>query len=312
MLKGKLKKTILTVILPYYKISFLRETLLSLEAQTCKDFELFIGNDASPNDPEKLISEILQTTAFSYKKYESNFGSKSLVQQWNRIMKDSELSGWFMILGDDDVLLPDFVEEFYRSLPEIEKNHCNAVKYRAKMIDENSRDLGVFSKFRKLIDPTEYFSTKILKGSRSSLSEHIFRTSVFQKYGFKEFPLAWESDNCALLEVSEKKPIYFISTSGVLVRSSNENISGRKDNMELKSKASIMFQKHIINNLSDRISSEALSYLIDLQIYYNYHKGHPLNVNLAKHYLRQRNFRKLLTLPKTLVLLWWKNKNFSK
>jgi hypothetical protein len=43
--------------------------LQSLERQTCKNFKLFIGNDASPENPENLIKETLKTTDFIYKEY---------------------------------------------------------------------------------------------------------------------------------------------------------------------------------------------------------------------------------------------------
>ncbi len=301
----------LTILIPYYKISFFRETLESLENQTCKDFKLFIGNDNSPDNPEALIEDVLVNTPFVYKKYDENLGGNNLVKQWNRVYQDAKVSEWFMILGDDDVLLPDFVEVFYKNLSEIQNNHCNAVKYRAKLIDENGDEKSDFSKFPTLLDPKDYFSTKILYGSRSSLSEHVFRKNIFEKYGFREFPLAWESDNAALLETSENQPIFFIDESGVLVRVSDENISGRKDNMKEKSTASIMFQKHIINHLGNRISSEALNYLIDLQIYYKYHEGIGLDINLFKHYWVMGKYKKILALPKTYFTLW-KHNHFSK
>ena len=85
----------LTIIIPYYKISFFKETLQSLERQTCKNFKLFIGNDASPENPENLIKETLKTTAFNYKEYTENFGSQNLVKQWERCIQDCGITEWF-------------------------------------------------------------------------------------------------------------------------------------------------------------------------------------------------------------------------
>ena len=47
----------LAIIIPYYKLTFFRETLDSLAAQTDQRFHVYIGNDASPEDPTNLLEE---------------------------------------------------------------------------------------------------------------------------------------------------------------------------------------------------------------------------------------------------------------
>lgn len=70
----------LAIIIPYYKIAFFKETLQSLEMQTCKYFSLFIGNKVSPENPVNLIKETLKTTAFKYQIYTENIGSQNFVK----------------------------------------------------------------------------------------------------------------------------------------------------------------------------------------------------------------------------------------
>lgn len=41
----------LAIVIPYYKINYFEETLKSLSNQTDKKFKVYIGNDASENDP---------------------------------------------------------------------------------------------------------------------------------------------------------------------------------------------------------------------------------------------------------------------
>lgn len=95
----------LAIIIPYYKIAFFKETLQSLEMQTCKYFSLFIGNKVSPENPENLIKETLKTTAFKYQIYTENIGSQNFVKQWESCIQNCEITDWFHILGDDDILL---------------------------------------------------------------------------------------------------------------------------------------------------------------------------------------------------------------
>ena len=293
----------LTIIIPYYKISFFKETLQSLERQTCKNFKLFIGNDASPENPENLIKETLKTTAFNYKEYTENFGFQNLVKQWERCIQDSEISEWFQILGDDDVLLPDFVENFYKNLAAIEGYGCKVIKVKRRTIDGNGNFLSDFTNYDTLIDVKQYFSNKILNGARSSLSEHIFKISSYKKFGFRDFPLAWASDDAAILEFSECRPIYFINKGGVLIRISNENISGKKDNLDLKEKAGIIYQKFLLNKHLNKIDKKAALHLINMQIFYRYHHNIPLSINLPYLYLRLGCIKKIITLPRTFYIL---------
>lgn len=41
----------LAKIVPYYKLCFFEETLQSLSNKTDKGFKVYIGDDASPEDP---------------------------------------------------------------------------------------------------------------------------------------------------------------------------------------------------------------------------------------------------------------------
>ena len=54
--------------------------------------------------------------------------------------------------------------------------------------------------------------------TRSSLSEYIFSRSMYNKYGFYDYPLAWNSDDRAWLDFSDNKPIYSINESIVFFR----------------------------------------------------------------------------------------------
>lgn len=294
----------LTIIIPYYKIAFFKETLQSLERQTCKDFNLFIGNDASPENPENLIKETLKTTDFIYKEYTHNVGSQNLVKQWERCIQDCGITEWFQILGDDDVISYNFVEEFYRNLPEINQNNCNVVKFSQCWINENGERITDFTDYDQLIDPADNIGYKIMKAERSSLSEHIFRKKQYLKFNFKNFPLAWATDDIAVLEFSERKHIYFIKNSKVLVRVSNENISGRTDNQLEKKNAKIASEKYLIKRHYKNLTKESLIKIINNQIYYRYHYNTPLGFSLFKTYYYLGHYKKILALPKTYLILY--------
>ena len=130
----------LAIIIPAYKPRFLQETLDSIAKQNNHEFTVYIGDDASPDSPEKLLEKYQGKFNFTYKKFNDNLGSISLVKQWERcidMMKDEE---WFMILGDDDVLGEKVVEEFYKKKDSVEKLKINVIKYATVVIDDDEWD----------------------------------------------------------------------------------------------------------------------------------------------------------------------------
>ena len=95
---------------------------------------------------------------------------------------------------------------------------------------------------------TSSFYRKFEKSTRSSLSEYIFSRASFLKYGFYDYPLAWNSDDRAWLDFSDNKPIFTINESIVFFRMSSINISGKQDNLSDKNTSEIEFYKFLILN----------------------------------------------------------------
>ncbi|MBP6378071.1 MAG: glycosyltransferase [Kaistella sp.] len=288
----------LTIIIPYYKISFFKETLQSLERQTCKNFKLFIGNDASPENPENLIKETLKTTAFNYKEYTENFGFQNLVKQWERCIQDCGITEWFQILGDDDVISENFVKEFYNNIEVIDSERSNVIKYSQRWIDESGKPFKEYSVQPKLLSALENWKEKYIKGQRSSLSEHIFRKSAYEKVKFRHFPLAWGTDDLAVFEISGTAPVYFISDAKVEVRISSQSISGSGELYLEKQRHAISFETYFINKYHQQLPKEFISDKINQQINFAFHHRYSdLKLNLVKYYWHLGEFKKLAKLP---------------
>ena len=129
----------LAVIIPYYKFTFFEATLQSLANQTDKRFKVYIGDDASPEDCNYLISEFKGYFDFTYHRFETNLGGISLTQQWERCIALSSNEEWVMILGDDDVLGKNVVAEFYNNLPKIKSENVNVVRFSTQKIDDEGK-----------------------------------------------------------------------------------------------------------------------------------------------------------------------------
>ncbi|MFH6987208.1 glycosyltransferase family A protein [Flavobacterium collinsii] len=236
----------LAIVIPYYKLIFFKETLKSLSDQTDKRFKVYIGNDASPEDPSLLLEQYRNKIDLVYHLFDNNLGGASLIQHWERCIRLVADEEWVMILGDDDVLEPNFVEEFYSNLEEVSTCQSNVIRYATKLIDGEDKILSQVYKHPKHEKATDFFCRKFSGKTRSSLSEYIFKKEVYVTYRFTYYPLAWHSDDMAVLEFSENKIIFTINESSVKIRVSEESLSGSTFNIAEKRLAASFFYMDLV------------------------------------------------------------------
>lgn len=237
----------LAIVIPYFKIKFFEDCLLSLKNQVNKDFVVYIGNDASIDDPGELLEEYSKFIKIIYFRFRENLGGTSLVGQWNRCIDLVGSQEWIMVLGDDDKLGPGCVEEFYYSLDQIEKNDLSVIRFATKVI--NSRGQIISQKYiHPRYESSKKFLFRKLEGNtRSSLSEYIFKKEIVLQEKFKDFPLAWYSDLLAVMEFSKFEEIFSINEAVVYFRLSGLNITSKNDNLLEKNLASFKFYFYLLN-----------------------------------------------------------------
>lgn len=235
----------LAIIIPYYKLTFFEETLKSLASQTDKRFKVYIGDDVSPENPASLLEKYKNQFDFVYHKFEKNIGSISLVKQWERCIALTKNEEWLMILGDDDVLGDTVVASWYENYG-LFNEKSNVIRFASKIVYHEKQKISEVYTHPVWELATDSFYRKYENLTRSSLSEHIFSRASYVKYGFRDFPLAWHSDDWAWLEFSDNKPIFTINESLVYVRISANSISGKADNLHKKDIETIEFYRFIV------------------------------------------------------------------
>jgi len=235
----------LAIVIPYYKRTYFEETLQSLANQTDKRFKVYIGDDASLEDPSKLLEKYREKFQFVYKKFERNLGGNSLVNHWNRCIALTKNENWIMILGDDDVLDKTVVASLYKYY-ELFNKKSNLIRFASRVICEKSQTVSDVYYHPIWESASDSFYRKFSYLTRSSLSEYIFSRAAYIKYGFHDFPLAWHSDDCAWLEFSDNKPIFTINESIVHVRVSENSITGNLENVIQKDLAKLKFYRFIV------------------------------------------------------------------
>lgn len=294
----------LAIVIPYYKIDFFEDTIKSVAAQNDKNFKLYIGNDASPDDPLPVISKYLREGEYQYIKYSENVGGENLALQWERILTHVK-EEWFQILGDDDMIEKNFVEEFYKILPAVEANKITAIKFVHEWIDEDNHHLKKFNYDTDTLNAVEFIIKKYNGDAISSLSENIFKTELYRRYGFEKIPLAWGSDDIALLTFSGYRNIFYSQASKVQVRISESSISGSEAMDVQKSMALNNFREKIITRHSGHFHRDFIEKVILDYLTFCHLRRKKSSYRIALYYLKQMRMEKFL---KTMKKVYYLNK----
>lgn len=252
----------LAIVVPYFKLTFFEATLESLANQTDKRFKVYIGDDASPENLSSLLEQYKESINFKYKRFNNNIGSISLVKQWERCMTMVQKEEWIMILCDDDVLGESVVAEFYASVNEVCQQDINVIRYATQVINQYSEVISEIYQHPKLEKSTDFLMRKINGGTRSSLSEFVFRKKVLQEIKFKDLPLAWYSDYLAVLECTYFEYIYTINNAMVFFRLSEINITAKKDDLLPKNIATFNYYYYLLNKKSLFFDAEQIEALL--------------------------------------------------
>jgi hypothetical protein len=284
----------LAIVIPFYKINFFESTLLSLDNQTNKNFNVYIGNDNSTDDPSTVLAKYETKINIKYVEFQNNFGKSSLVKHWERCIEMINDEEWVMILGDDDELSEGVVEMFYNYL----NKEINVIRFSSCKINDKSEKISSI-----YINPIIESSTDfIFRETRSSLSEYIFNKKQIDKIGFKRFPLAWFSDKLAVLEFSNFKDIFSINEAVVYVRISNQSISGIQSNYREKWIATFEFYYYLISSKKNYFTKIQQKKLIEqLSKTYINDKKHPINfLKISKIFLVNLNVLDYLKFIKSI------------
>jgi len=246
-------KNKLAIVIPYFKIDFFEETLKSLSRQTNKNFNLYIGNDKSPSDPEELIRKY-QNIITKYIRFDTNLGGKHLAKQWERSIDTlTEDEEWIMLLCDDDTISENYVEKFYENLPLAQDNDISLIKYGCKVIDEKDNVLIESIVYPKIQKSMDFFDNNFYNIGFSSLSENIFKKEKYKKYGFQDIELGYGgSDTIAILEFSEFGNILYINDAYMSFRKSGLNISANQKLKLRKMKGIVQSMAYLLENYSTK------------------------------------------------------------
>lgn len=240
----------LAIIIPAYKPDYLSQTLKSLAVQTNKDFNVYVGDDASPYDLKRIVDNFVNEITINYYRFEDNLGGISLVKQWERCVEMSS-EEWIWLFSDDDIASPTAVASFYKS--QEKKKHSHLFKFFTKMINANGEVIRLYfdrtNSEKDNIAAQEYLDNRLgFKRFRSYMVEYIFSRHIYQKLKLIDFPLAWAADDANWINYAIENKGIDIVPDYIFWRFSGINISSDVKNttvVEKKLQAIELFVKWI-------------------------------------------------------------------
>ncbi len=217
----------LGIVIPAYKTKFLRTALQSFAAQTDQRFQLYVGDDASPEPVETIVHEFSRKISIRYQRYNENLGRKSLVSHWTRCLKLTS-EPWLWIFADDDFLEPGCVAAFYA---ELEKSAGQHDAYRFNTVIEKTSgapgETAVERPQHPELQSGRDFLCDQLRGQHNcNMQEIIFSRAAWERTGIPDFPLAWFADDAFIANLGGERPLRTIAAPRIHWRLSRENISG--------------------------------------------------------------------------------------
>ena len=272
----------LAIVIPYYKKTYFRETMESIASQTCKDFVLYIGDDASPENPKDIIEEYKDKIRIVYHRFEENLGGKDLVAQWERCIYLTNGEEWLWLFSDDDTMDDWCVKEFYDV---IGSNDSVQLLRFSKKYSNIVTGESWHSDYKKGICTVSDFLPDVLNMTPNhvTMPEFAYRRSLYERLGIVKLPLAWGSDKATYLEyVCDAGSLYNME-SAITYRFSDENISAKEDAAILKEKAIAdqLYEKYLVvifRNISKRYPQIDLSEILDRRV--TRYKSLPFSIRI--------------------------------
>lgn len=230
----------LAIVIPAYKSEFLEETLCSLASQTCQDFSLYIGDDASPANLESIVAPFKTKMNIHYVRFAENLGRSNLVAHWERCIRLCNDEEWVCLFSDDDVMEKGCVEAFHNSTID---DRVDILHFDIDLINENSALIRTCTPFPQHLSSAQFFDLLFRRQIDARMPEFIFRRSFLDTKGFVPFNLAWRSDTATVMTAALSGGIQTIIGPACLVhwRASQSNISGQDKLKKAKNLVNIDF-----------------------------------------------------------------------
>lgn len=188
-----------SIAIPTYKSEFLREAIQSCLSQTYNDFEVVIVDDCSPHNIWDIVNEY-DDSRIKYFRNEYNFGAENVIGNWNKCL-DLCNCDYVICMGDDDVLLPNCLEEYSKLI----SKYPSLAVYHAwtQIINEKGEVIELQEKRPEIESPLSLWWHRWTYRYLQYIGDFCFKTEHLKKEnGYFKLPYAWASDDITALRAA--------------------------------------------------------------------------------------------------------------
>ena len=222
----------LAIVIPAYRRQFLARAIESIARQTDRRFRVYVGDDGSPEALEGVIRAAAGNCALTYQRFAENLGRRSLVQHWDRCIQLSS-EPWVWLFSDDDVMEPDCVAAFYRTLDET-SGGFDLYRFSTFIIGADDQVTAVCPTHPPIESALEFAYHRLRGERQSSVQELIFSRAAYDRVGgFLDLPCAWCSDDAGIVRFSEHTGIRTMAGPRVHFRVSGMNLTSTFRNVQV-------------------------------------------------------------------------------
>ena len=181
---------LISICIPTYsRLNYLKIAVESILVQTYQDFEICVALDPKPTGPDQDIHNwctafALTNSKFRYQLNERNVG---LAGNWN-VMANMATGDYVIIIGDDDTLEPDYLEQVTKNLA---KSNADVVFTDQNFIGPDGEVLAELSaqvsiEYHRATLPAGILSEPIASVLKNTvpMSSSIIRRELLLKYPF--------------------------------------------------------------------------------------------------------------------------------
>ena len=220
-----LQSGLVTIAIPAYKSKWLPEAIDSALNQDYNNIELVIVDDHSPYDLKTIVLPYLKDKRVRYYYNESNLGKDSIVYNWNKCV-DLANGEFFVLLCDDDILLPNFVSGLIKLAEKYP--YCNVFHGRRTLLNDMTGQKSEENPWPEYEDFSTFLKAEYYHQRKHTITEFLYRTSILKTEKFEIFPVGYFSDNATILKLAKNGGIASSSEVVCMFRYSTEHISSNK------------------------------------------------------------------------------------
>ncbi len=217
----------LAIVVPAYRARYLQQALNSLADQTTQTFQVYVLDDASPEDLRGAFnaSRLCGRANAEFRRFDENMGRTSLVAHWNRCVQATAGEPWIWLFSDDDIADPHCVESFMHAF-EKDAASSQVCRFNTATIDGDGDVTEIHPPHPPSESAIQFAYHRLTFQRRSFAPEYIFQRAAFvANGGFVDFPFALGSDDASWIVFAQQTPIVTLAAGKVYWRLTSENTS---------------------------------------------------------------------------------------